>query len=396
MSEAVDKILFEKDRALYEKAKLKVGAIGVGFAGSYNAQKLYEALGIPVYVINSSARDLSESVINKEIPSFLIGDEGRGAGNDRQKSKQLFKVNGRDLLTCQADFLKLINDNDILFIVFSSAGGTGSGTGPELVNLCRKMFPVKTIIPIVIAPRKFDSSLSQYNNLACINEIDALEGPYIIGDLERFAHLNESDAYVKMSEWVLETVRKISGMDFELSNAGMMDENDLSNLINASGYLAQYTINVSSKELEKHDIQSLLIEEISKSPAMVIQKDKHIAWGGLVVNIPNDIVDPITTGDTTTLVGTFGEPRHFYKNFSVSKNAKGTVTLIVSGMSIPKNRLDESYEKVQNYLEASAKSQRNISLATDMAQLSQFAADFGGFSKKAESKSEDVLGDYFG
>ena len=125
MSEAVDRILTKDvaDKIVHERAELKVGAIGVGFAGSYNAQKLYESLGIPVYVINSSAKDLSQSVINKEIPSFLIGNEGRGAGNDRQKSKQLFKINGKELLTSQGDFLSLIGKSDILFVIFSSAGG---------------------------------------------------------------------------------------------------------------------------------------------------------------------------------------------------------------------------------------------------------------------------------
>ena len=81
----------------------------------------------------------------------------------------------------------------------------------------RKMHPKKIIIPIAIAPKTCDSSLSQYNNLHCVNELDALEGPYMIGDLDRFLHDSDNVAYEKMSEWVVESVRKLSGMELSLS-----------------------------------------------------------------------------------------------------------------------------------------------------------------------------------
>lgn len=388
MSEKVDQIMSE----LKKKVKLDVAAIGVGFAGSYNVQKLNEALGIPAFVINSSVKDLSDSIIKKDIPSFIIGSEGRGAGNDRVKSKKMFKINGKELFTTNDTFLNLLKENDIIFIVFSSAGGTGSGTGPELVKLCRKQYPNKIIIPIVISPRKADSTLSQYNNIECVNEIDALEGPYIIGDLEYFASDKEDVAYEKMSEWVLENVRKISGMDYELTNAGMMDEQDLTTVISEPGYLAQYTIPVSQKILEGTDIQSLLIKKISDSPAMLIQKDKHVKWGGLVINLPNDIDDVITTGDLSIINNAVGVTKHTYKNFSSSRNATGYVTIILSGLSLPYNRLSESTEKVKEFLAAQEKTSRNISLSNDLAGLN---AGFGGFTEKVVENNEDVLDDYF-
>lgn len=388
MSEKVDQIMSE----LKKKVKLDVAAIGVGFAGSYNVQKLNEALGIPAFVINSSVKDLSDSIIKKDIPSFIIGSEGRGAGNDRVKSKKMFKINGKELFTTNDTFLNLLKENDIIFIVFSSAGGTGSGTGPELVKLCRKQYPNKIIIPIVISPRKADSTLSQYNNIECVNEIDALEGPYIIGDLEYFASDKEDVAYEKMSEWVLENVRKISGMDYELTNAGMMDEQDLTTVISEPGYLAQYTIPVSQKILEGTDIQSLLIKKISDSPAMLIQKDKHVKWGGLVINLPNDIDDVITTGDLSVINNAVGVTKHTYKNFSSSRNATGYVTIILSGLSLPYNRLSESTEKVKEFLAAQEKTSRNISLSNDLAGLN---AGFGGFTEKVVENNEDVLDDYF-
>lgn len=382
---------------LNERVSLKSAIIGVGFAGSYNAQAVSEALNIPAFVINTSAKDLSDSVINKNIPSFLIGNDGRGAGNDRQKSKDMLKVNGKKLFSEIPAFIKLIMEADIIFVVFSSAGGTGSGSGPELVKIIRRMHPEKTCIPLVISPKRFDSPLSQHNNLSCINELDALEGPYVIGDLDKFANDNDDVTYEKMSKWVINTVKHLTGMDMNMSQSGMMDENDLLNLISENGYMAQYSIEVTSKMLENTDVQDLLIKQIATSPAMQIQKDRVVGWGGLVVNLPEDIEDPIKTGNVSKLLAITGEPKHMYKNFSVNQSTKGTVTLILSGMSLPKNRLDESIEKVQQYIEATNKAKRNISLASDLASLGgSEVGGFEGFSTGKKTVQSDVLDEFFG
>ena len=381
---------------LNERVPLKAAIIGVGFAGSFNAQEVHDALDIPAFVINTSMKDLSDSVIRKDIPSYLIGNDGRGAGNDRQKSKEMFKFNGKKLLTETAPFVRLVDHADIIFCVFSSAGGTGSGSGPELVKILRAVHPEKVCIPIVISPKRFDSSLSQYNNLECINELATLEGPYVIGDLDKFANENDDVAYEKMSKWVIETVRHLTGMDMDMSQSGMMDENDLLNLIGANGYLAQYSIEVTSKMLENNDIQDLLIKHIGTSPAMQIQKDRMVGWGGLVVNLPEDITDPIKTGDVSKLIAVVGEPKHMYKNFSVNRFTKGNITLILSGMSLPYNRLSESKEKVKQYIEATTKAQRNISLTSDLAELGgSEVGGFGGFSAKKTDAKSNALDAFF-
>lgn len=383
---------------LSEKVKLSVGVVGIGFAGSYNAQRVFNDLNIPAFVINSSTKDLSDGVIDANIPSFIIGQDGRGAGNDRMKAKEAFKFNGRKLLEDNPVFVKLASESDILFVVFSSSGGTGSGSGPDFVKVCRKIYPQKQIIPIVIAPKHTDSSLAQYNNLECINELDVLEGPYIIADLDRYATDNDDIAYEKISEWVVETVRKIGGMEMNMTQSGMMDENDLQNVISAKGYLTQYTINVSAKSLEREDIQDILIKRINESPAMMIQKDRHVAWGGLIVNLPQDINDPIRSGDLSKLLAVIGEPKHVYKNYSVSNSTNGTVTIILSGLSLPYNRLSECTAKIEEYMKATKDSQRNISLANDISKLSGSDISFGGFTsanKPVQSDASQALDDFF-
>lgn len=388
----------EWTQMLNEKVKLNTCCIGIGFAGSYNTQQVYDKLEIPAFIINSSTKDLSNEIINKEIPSFIIGKDGRGAGNDRVNAREMLKANGRKLLEDNEVFVRMIAESDIVVVIFSTAGGTGSGAGPNVVKLLGTMYPGKIVIPVVIAPKSIDSPLSQFNNLECINEIDALNCPYVIGDLDRFCDLNDNEAYEKMSEWVVEVVRNISGMNLDLSDSGMMDENDLQTVISEDGYLAQYTVEVNAKLLEKCDIQDLLIKAITESPAMGIQKDHNISWGGLIVNLPQDVNDPIRTGNLSKITHIVGTPKHIYKNYSVSKSTKGSVTLILSGLSLPYNRLSESTTVVKDFMKSQEASKREISLNDDLAGLTKGA--FGGFSAAREeiavSANKGALDDFFG
>ena len=377
------------DELLNERVKLKSAVIGVGYAGSFNAQRIHEQLNIPAFIINSSVRDLSNEVINGDIPSFVIGNEGRGAANDRDYSKQLFAMNKKELFTNNEVFKKMIDSVDIVFVLFSTAGGTGSGSGPELIRIGRKVFPLKIFIPIVIAPRKYDSPICQYNNLHCIDELDKLGCSYMIADLDMFSSDKEPVAYEKISDWIIQSVKVISGATLEMTQSGMMDENDLQTLISEPGYMVQYTIEVCQRTLENTSIESLINKYITSSPAMFIQKDKRVKWGGLIVNVPEDIEDPITRGDVTGLIDTFGEPKHFYKNFSTNREASGKVTVILSGLTLPYNRLSESKDKLEKYNLAEIKSKRDISLTADLEKLDTSMNSFSGFRRAVKVQTND-------
>ena len=69
-------------------------------------------------VSSNTTKTLSTSrpVVNETIPSFIAGDEARGAGKNRDKAKELFKINGKKLFETPK-FSDMVEGSDIVFVV---------------------------------------------------------------------------------------------------------------------------------------------------------------------------------------------------------------------------------------------------------------------------------------
>ena len=107
---------------------LKIGVIGIGNAGSQVALAAAKR-GIQVFIMNTSIKDLDDSVVGKSIKAHQIGD-GRGSGKDRDNAMALLKSNGAGGIKEIFDnpyFRQTVMPADIVFVTFSTAGGTGSG-----------------------------------------------------------------------------------------------------------------------------------------------------------------------------------------------------------------------------------------------------------------------------
>ena len=82
---------------LRDKVKLKAMICGVGNAGNQLVECAYKNGFENVFAVNSSSRDMDNDVLNANINCFLIGNNARGAGMNRNAAKELFKMNFRQL-----------------------------------------------------------------------------------------------------------------------------------------------------------------------------------------------------------------------------------------------------------------------------------------------------------
>lgn len=83
---------------LEQRVALHCSLIGAGNAGNQLLNAAYPT-DIEVFALNTSADDLNRNLVSDSIKSFIIGNEGRGAGKNRDTAKELFKYNGQELLT---------------------------------------------------------------------------------------------------------------------------------------------------------------------------------------------------------------------------------------------------------------------------------------------------------
>ena len=107
---------------------LKIAVIGVGNGGSQSAISAV-VRGIPAMVVNTSEKDMNDALIGQNIKGYVIGD-GRGSGKDRDNAMALLKSNGKAGLQnlLENPYLReIVEPADIVFVTFSTGGGTGSG-----------------------------------------------------------------------------------------------------------------------------------------------------------------------------------------------------------------------------------------------------------------------------
>lgn len=173
------------------KNPIKILPIGVGQGGA----KLAHAIGMQndcaskcVY-INTSKRDIEGLELNDTNRFIAVGD-GKidGSGKDRHVSFGFFKEKLNDYIAELKKFLKE-EAYDIIFVCFSTAGGTGSGIGPKLTGALTSKGVLDEIsastgkTPIVFGMAELpelstsEGNISYENTLEALQDIDKLVNP---------------------------------------------------------------------------------------------------------------------------------------------------------------------------------------------------------------------------
>lgn len=368
VSGVVDKKTLKTE--LEKDVRLKVFVIGVGNAGNQTVAYGHRQ-GLNVFAINSSMRDLSDSIIDESIPSFIVGREARGSGKNIEKGKALWKENGRELFGVK-DFMDKCQDADVIVVVSATGGGTGPSVSPEICRVLQKMFSKKVIMYHGIIPKNSDSNISFANTTYCMNEIKQLGIPYSLTDLEKFSGLPNNEAFIQADKHAIQCIKIISGEYLKMSDSQMIDENDMKTTISEPGYIGTYLVDgITSNKLEKESVQSMMIDEIKYGPAVMIQKDGISMQMASITDFPNDMPEVTRTGDYQELFDFIGhKPKNaIYENPSVTNGTSGRFVIILSGMTYPINRMSyytEAIKEQNDFL----KKQKDIDISAD-AELVQ-------------------------
>lgn len=343
--------------ALKEKVKLKVTVIGCGNAGSQFVDAAYKAGFDKVFCINSSSRDMDNDVLNANIPCFLVGADGRGAGMNRDAAKELFKMNYRHLFE-NSKFVQYCEESDVIVVGTSGSGGTGSGVSPIVVKAIKQMYPTKIVMFYGILPRLTGSDVELSNAMACVNEIEELNKsglgiPYMLADLNYYEGISNEVAFVKIVEKMVTDIKVIAGDFLNYSKYRMIDENDMKVVTSPAGYMSIYKIdNITQQMVDKESIQSMLIKQIKHSPAVEIARDGLVDQMAFIYNIPEDMGDSAKSGDYAEINNYVGRPLGIFENYAIVRGGTAQVILIVSGQSYPIGKMTTINEIIRSGAEA--------------------------------------------
>ena len=189
--------------------KSKVLAIG---AGGNNAGISLLKLGLiqkdSILLVNSTAKDIPAEY--EDIAAIYSRAFG-GAAKERSAAKRFLKDSIMSIINDKE--LDKIFDVDVIFVVSSTGGGTGSGTAPIMANILQSTFAdVKTIL-VGVLPVNSEALSSHVNTLEYLNELYSTlsNQTYMLYDNDKLSKLPSTTMMQTINESIVNDIDVIRG-----------------------------------------------------------------------------------------------------------------------------------------------------------------------------------------
>ena len=330
---------------------LNVGVIGLGNTGNQIAALAAEELKIPAMAINSSEKDL-ETIANK-IPKILISDtEGssKGAGKNRALAKTYLKDSILSIIS-KEDVQKFISELNVLFLVSSTGGGTGSGTALLMANILSSMFVDTHVIIVGILPVMSEALSAHVNSLEYLNEL--------YSNLENQTYmLYDNDSLYNIPSYkMMDTINREVVKDIDVLRCAFnyttkydsIDEQDMKRLISFPGRIMVTRLeDLKERDLDKSSIEDLLISKIKNTNHVELQRDRKVTATGIIVNLSEQVFSDFDN-HIPAVREFIGDPDHDFNHLAINDDRKmpNNVFLIMSGMSQVNDRIQKISDRIE-------------------------------------------------
>lgn len=370
---------------------IRLGLIGIGNCGSQITDLAKEKKDIPGIVINTSEKDIDNV---KNVTTFKIGDS-RGAGKERKRAKEFVKQMIKQLLG-QEKFKTHLDENDVIAVIASTGGGTGSGISVMITDLLSTMYPDKRFILVHVLPSLKESLASQQNTLEYLQEMVRLNIPYMSYDNGCKDKKSSNVMLREMNEEIVEDLAVIRG-DYLISTPfTSIDEQDLTKILEVPGRLMVHRVfDIKEKDLENQDLEDMLIDTIDNNDYMTeMEKDNIVKKMGVIENLSDKLANKLDS-NIERFKDALGHPIEGFEHIAIIKPGtpvKNRLIVISSGMSIPDGRVAKINERVQEILDELEKQKESSSLLNSIStdKLNSLRGDY-----RKESTIDEINIDEF-
>lgn len=377
---------------------LKVGIIGIGNTGNQVAALAMKTLNIPVLAINSSEKDLE--TVPDGVPRRLISDKSglsQGAGKNRALAKKYLKDSIMGFLAEEA-MQKFILDLDVLFVVSSTGGGTGSGTAPLMTSIISSTYQdVKTIL-VGVLPVNSEALSAHVNTLEYLNELYSSlpNQTYMLYDNDKLSNIPSYLMMEKVNEEIVEDINVIRCSYNMTTRFDSIDEQDMMRLISFPGRITVSRLtDMKEKDCESISIEDMLINNIKKNCHVEAQRDKKVTASGVITNLSKNLSEEFD--NHIPKVREFvGDPVHDFNHIYINEDRKlpNNVFLILSGLTPINDKVHKINDRVDEIQERQkALEEENAMNEIDMGSLSDAVAK--NDTKNASNETEVNLQDIF-
>ncbi len=339
--------------------KKKIAFIAIGQAGG-NIGQLFEERGFSVLYLNTSEEDLS-TLSGAKFKYHITG--GEGCNKDRKKAKQLV-IEDYDQIAAEMD-AKLAAE--IIFVVFASGGGTGSGAGPMLCDLL--LDDGKTVGVVTVIPALDESVKSHVNSYECFAELTKIEGlaSCFILDNENGNKLGLNRSFVDDFTAFVEIPERIQNVD------GNIDKAEIQEALKAHGMAV-----ILHSRADSADV----IKKLQDNIYAPIEPDRVVKY--ITAEMSSNVRMTDVEKDLGVPVDTF-------------QTAGEETVLCASGLSFPQTRLDLIYERIDENRETikkNLKATHELSLKGDVDFLSKPSNITKKDDEKKPKSRRDIMTKY--
>jgi cell division GTPase FtsZ len=343
----------------------KLGIVGVGQCGN-NLSETFHRIGYRrVLLVNTAQTDLDS--IEDQIPKLPIGK--RGAGKDPKIGRD--GVDAKATLIRNAILRNFGEDFDKIVVCIGLGGGTGSGGGPQVLQIASDIIksrggnPAKDVIAVVTLPDpSIDGPRQCFNALEAYGKIVRLNVPLITVDNSAVSSIirsNLSDGWTIINMWIAKTFHMFNIYANRLSKLGSFDGNDLNDII-SRGRLMFSAFRVQRLQ-DRYAIGDVMSRNLERSLFARCDLSTATAAGCIM------IINPRVQSDLsmTDIAPAFQELNNIMRPNSTlhrgiyftdwnkeeqEKNPDLFCYVMLGGLDYPKKTLETIFEKARNYNQA--------------------------------------------
>lgn len=318
--------------------------VGVGQCGG-NIADVAESYGFATMAINSYQGDLDSL---KRVSDRYHLKGYNGAGKNRENGKEALKDNLEPIIEAIVTKADQPHIKGIM-VAFSADGGTGSGSGPLLMEVLSEVLPNKIINGIIVMPSMEESIGALANASECISELSNIEnlGACLFVDNHKVMEeykTTKKQVYNKTNIEAIYLLSEICVASQEKSSDGNFDEADLLAVLSARGAMtiSKTIVPANTDEVNNYIKASWDRRSIFITP----ENDGKIVNAAFIYHTIETVISKVNKGQLFNEVGT---PIEVFEGYYSYPKSQQEIITILSGLSFPFKRLNEMEDKIEQY-----------------------------------------------
>lgn len=352
---------------------VEVGVIGIGNCGNQIATLAKKECDCEVYAINTSENDLA--TLPSDIPSLLVGD-AQGTGKNRAAAKAFLKKSIMDIIS-NKEFADFIARKEVIIVVSSTGGGSGSGMAPVMSDIIHSSFQnadgtAKIVILVGVLPRISEGFTTQVNTLDYWHELnDVIDKPtYMLYDNNNYKQETSFMILRTVNQAVIDDIKVIQCKYNNSTPYDSIDEKDMKAILDTPGRIVISSLfDIKEKDLDDTSIEDLLIENLKKNAHAELQRDGVVRRTGVITNLN----EKMNSGFDTHIEGVrkfIGEPTEEFLHIAVNedKSLPNTVNLILTGLSPITDRINKIRDRIDEINAAQEAAENDLGDHSDVTE----------------------------